>query len=362
MKLLMKKIIVKSIFLSFVVLMFGCSAEVRDKLTPTPNAMGKVNEIVVIADKSIWEGPVGDSLQYYLSSAYLILPQPEPIFDLRHMTPEDLLEVPIRKNFRSYLFIGNLANATSPTSNMIKQDIGTEKVNRAKKDKNFNISIGHNKWANPQLIIYQFAFSDDDLIANIKKNYQTIAQKVNEHDEPFIQANIYQVGTNVELNKKVKEEFNIEIYIPDDYFLAMHDSVTNTLWLRKETDFLSSNIFIHKRKYTDPKQLSKEGIKEIRNTLGKYVSTDVENTYMYINDIDLPMFLKTMKIDNHYTVEARGIWEIENDYMGGPFISYVILNPESNELLYLDGFIHAPGKEKRNYMQQLEKILTAAKL
>jgi Domain of unknown function (DUF4837) len=362
MKNFMEKIIVKIIILTSALFLFSCSAEVRDKLTPIPNTMGKVNEIVVVADKSIWEGPVGDTIQYYLSSAYLILPQPEPIFDLRFMTPDDLLKVPIRKNFRSYLFVGNLSNNTSETSNLIKQDLGTEKVNRAKKDKNFNISIGRNKWAAPQLLIYQFAYSEDDLITDIKKNYQTIAQKVHEHDESFVEANIYQVGINKELVKKVKDEFNFGINIPGDYFLALHDSLTNTLWLRKETDFLSSNIFIHKRKYTDQKQLSKEGIKEIRNTLGKYVTTDSENTFMYVNDVDLPMFVKTMQIDNHYAVESRGIWEIANDYMGGPFISYIILNRETNELLYLDGFIHAPGKEKRNYMQQLEMIFTSVKL
>jgi len=48
--------------------------------------------------------------------------------------------------------------------------------------------------------------------------------------------------------------------------------------------------------------------------------------------------------------------------MGGPFISYTILNTETNELLHLDGFVHAPGKEKRDYIQQLEKILAAVKL
>lgn len=358
----MKKLFIKSILLFLIVIFYGCSAEVRESLTPPPNAMGKVNEIVVIADKSIWEGPVGDSIQYYLSSAYLILPQPEPIFDLRHLTPGDLSEVPMRKNFRSYLIIGNLSNNTSEASNMIKQDLGAEKVRRAKEDKNFNLSIGRDKWANPQLLIYQFAYSDDELIANIKKNHLTIAKKIHDNDEPYIEANIYQVGSNLEINKKIKQEFKAEMNIPDDYDLAMHDSVTNTLWLRKETDFLSSNIFIHKQKYTDQKQLTKEGIKEIRNQLGAYVSTETENTYMLINDVDLPMFLKTMQIDNHYAVEARGIWEIENDYMGGPFISYIIHVPEANELLYLDGFVHAPGKEKRNYMQQLEKILTSAKL
>lgn len=358
----MKKLIFKSIILFVGIFLVGCSDEVREQFSSTPNALGRVNEIVVIADKSIWEGPVGDSLQYYLSSAYLILPQPEPIFDLRHFVPKDLLEVPVRKNFRSYLFIGNLSNNTSETSEMIRQDLGIEKVNRAEQDKNFNISIGHDKWASPQLLIYQFGFSDDDLIENIKKNYPAITQKVHEHDGPFVEANIYQAGSDLELNNKIKSEFNVEINIPDDYYLAMQDSINNTLWLRKETDFLSSNIFIHKLKYTDQQQLSREGIKQIRNELGKYVSTEIANTYMYVNDFDLPMFSKTMQIDNQYAVETRGIWEIENDFMGGPFISYTILNPQANELLYLDGFIHAPGKDKRDYMQQLERILASVKL
>ncbi len=362
MQFLMKILKSPVIFFFIIIFFAGCSSEVRERFTPTPNAIGKVNEIIVIADQSVWEGPVGDTLEYFLGSAYLILPQPEPLFDLRHFTPNEISEVPVRKNFRTYLIIGNLNNQTSETSDMIRQDLGAEKADRAKGDKSFNISIGKDKWAAPQLLIYQFGYSDDDLIANIKKNFLAIAQRVQEHDEPFIRANIFQAGSNRQMNRKVKETFNLEMNIPSDYFQAMHDSVENVIWLRKETDFLSSNILIHKLKYSDQNQLSKTGIKEIRNKLGKYVSTEIENTFMVVNDEDLPMFIKNMQIGNHYAVEARGIWEIENDFMGGPFISYTILNAETNELLHLDGFVHAPGKEKRDYIQQLEKILAAVKL
>ena len=54
-------------------------------------------------------------------------------------------------------------------------------------------------------------------------------------------------------------------------------------------------------------------------------------------------------------LEAFG--EIEYDYMGGPFLSYLLHNPETNQLLFLDGFVYAPGKKKRNYMLFLEQIL-----
>ena len=43
--------------------------------------------------------------------------------------------------------------------------------------------------------------------------------------------------------------------------------------------------------------------------------------------------------------------------MGGPFVSYMMRNANTNELLFLDGFIHAPGEEKRRYMQELEHVL-----
>ena len=44
--------------------------------------------------------------------------------------------------------------------------------------------------------------------------------------------------------------------------------------------------------------------------------------------------------------------------MGGAFISYLRHNPDNNELLFVDGFVHAPGKDKRNFMQHLEHIIS----
>jgi len=69
------------------------------------------------------------------------------------------------------------------------------------------------------------------------------------------------------------------------------------------------------------------------------------------------MFVETITLDNYYTLEARGIWEIVNDFMAGPFMSYLIHNPETNELLFVDGFVYAPGETKRDVMQELEVIL-----
>lgn len=350
------------VFSAVLLLASGCSSEMREKLTPIPTANGKLNELVVVADKNLWESPVGDTIRYYLASAYIILPQPEPIFDLRHLTPEDLYSHPIRQHYRSYLIIGDLKANSSETTALMSKDLGAEKIRRAQEDPNYNLSVGQNKWAQKQLLIYLFGNGYDDIAEKVKSNAAAIAQRVNKHDKEIVDANMYQGGVNNKLSKLVKNRFGITMDVPYDYFQALDDSTNNTLWIRRETDFISSNIFIHRYPYTSEDQLTKEGVKLELNKLGRYVSTEIETTYKHINDEDLPLYVENVKIDGRFAVEMRGIWEIVNDYMGGPFISYALLNTTTNEIILIEGFVHAPGKEKRDYMQRLAYLFASIKL
>ena len=343
-------------WLIVIILMTGCSEDIQRSLKPVPNAFGSLNQLVVIADQDLWESEVGDTFRYYYSAAYPILPQPEPFYDLKHFTPSDLINNPMRKELRNYLFLADVSNASSPTTRLIIEDIGEEKIRRAKDESKYNTSVGRDKWAKGQLLIYQFGFSPNELTNNVKKNFPAISKKIKDADRPKIDATVYLDGENQILQEKLDEALGVKLKIPKDYFMASDDP--EMVWMRKETKELSSNIILTKLKYTNQSQLSKEGLKEIRNEIGKKISSEIPDTYMRINDIDLPMLTNTTTMNNYYALEARGIWEIVNDYMGGAFISYLIHNPNSDELLFVDGFVHAPGKEKRDFMQQLEHIIS----
>lgn len=335
----------------------SCSEDMQRSLSPVPNAFGKLNEIIIISDDRIWEGPIGDTMRYYYGAAYPILPQPEPIFDLRHFTPEDLEKDPIRKEFRNYLFVANLNEEDSPTTQLMKGDLQEERLQKAKDDPNYTSTIARNKWAKNQLLVYQFAFSDDDLAENLKKNFPAIAKRIQDADREKIEATIYFGGENPAIQTEVADKMDTRMRVPSDFTLAISNE--DIIWMRKEIDNINSNLLIHKINYTNQSQLSKEGIKSIRDSLGrKYISSTLPDTYMRINDVDLPMFTSVKTLNNKYALEARGIWEMANDFMGGAFISYLIHNPEKNELLFVDGFVYAPGKEKRNFMQALEFIIS----
>ena len=338
-------------------LLSGCSEEMQRSLQAVPTAFGKINEIVVIADKDVWEGPIGDTIRWYYSSAYPLLPQPEPMFDLRHFTPEDLTSDPLRKELRNYMIVANVEDANSLTAAFIKKDIGVERIRSVKETGKPTPIIGKDKWANGQLIVYHYDFSYDSLKNSIVKHFPSVKKKIREADKVKIDATVFLDGVSVSLIDEVKGKIGVDMRIPKDYFLAMSDG--EIVWMRKETNILSSNLILKKLKYTDQQQLSKEGIKAIRDSIGrKYISSTLPNTYMRINDLDLPLLTSVTTVNNNYAIEARGIWEIVNDYMGGSFVSYLIHNPEAEELLFVDGFVHAPGEHKRDFMQHLEHIIS----
>lgn len=334
---------------------YSCSSEMQSSLKSVPTAFGTINQIVVVMDQEMWDGNVGDTLRYYYSAAYPVLPQPEPMFDLKHFTPYDLAGDRLRKELRSYLIVGDINNIDSPTAQLITKHLGESKITKARVDTTYNSNVGKDKWAKGQILIYQMGLSSKDLIKNLKRNYPAIKKKINQNDKIKVEASVYLDGESRALQQELKDKLGIGLRVPNDYFLALDNE--DVVWLRRETNKASSNIIVKKIPYASQSQLSKDTIKSLRDTIGRrYVSSTVEDSYMRTNDIDLPMLTMSKKVKGQYTLEARGIWEIVNDFMGGAFISYLVHNPSTNELIFIDGFVYAPGEEKREYIQNLEHI------
>lgn len=339
----------------------SCSEEMRQQLESQPTAFGPMNQLVVVADSSLWASAVGDTFDYYFAAAYPILPQPEPLFDIKYFTPQQLMNIKERRELRTYVFLADLQRKTSPLTRLVEEDMGKEKITDVVRDKGYTVTVGKDKWAKGQLLVYMAGSSPDALIRSIKQQYAAIIQQIRKEDGPRLDAGIFMGGVNDTLQEYMRLHTGVNMKIPRDYFRAMYNPDKRVIWLRKETEDVSSNIMIQVLPYTDKAQLTKEGIKTARNELGRFVASEIPNTYMVINDVDLPMLFNVGTFQNYYSVEARGIWEMRNDFMGGPFLSIMTLNPNDNNLYLIDGFVYAPGEDKREIMQQLEYIMRTAR-
>ncbi len=336
-------------------LLAGCTSEARKRLEPTPRAIGSLNQLAVIADQDVWDGAVGDSISFYFASAYPILTQPEPLFDLKHFTPEHLAAESLRKELKAYLIVGDLNDQGSPTTDIIMEDLGTERINRAHEDPSYRTSVGRNRWAQGQVAIYLFALGEEALGSEVAKRFPSIAGVVQEQYREQINATAYQAKSNAQVNDKIAELIGCRLDIPGDYRINLEKE--KTLWLMKESDMATFNFLIDRRPYESQKQFEKENIIALRDELGKLVSSSAVGSYMRTNPVDLPVYTKKIDLGGAYAVEARGIWEMEGDFAGGPFISYLILDEGTNEIIFIDAFLLAPGERKRNLMLYMEHIV-----
>lgn len=326
-------------------------------------ALGTLNEIVVVAENDLWDGPIGDSIRYYYESAYPIIPQPEPFFDLRHFTPQELENEKLRRELRTYLVVADLSDDESGTTKMVRHDLGESKFSEALADPKKNNSIGRDKWAMGQIVVYLYANNQENLTSAIKNTFSAIAKRIHMHDRKIVESAVYSRQANGGLSKSLTEDFQLQVSIPYDYNVALENKDENLIWLRKDEGEAVFNLVIQKLPYENTETMSVAGIKSLRDEFGKYyVRSDEVGSYMRTNDLDLPIFEYNIEVDGSYALEARGIWEMTKDFMGGPFASYLILSKDKKHVFFIDTFIYAPGKKKRDKMQQLEYLVKSIKL
>ena len=356
-KIGVKYIFPLTLFLGF--LISSCGSGFGNRLRPTPTAIGKSNQLVVLCDDVIWESHIGDTLRHYYESPYPILPQPEPNFDLKHLRPEDLIANPVQKELRSFLIIANMKDESSPTTEMVNKDL--ESAANLLDDRPYGAKSGQNKWADGQILLYLYANDSKELTNAIKESYPSFFALIRKFDEPQIDAKLYLEGQNRIIENKLSLTWNLDIKLPAGWQIAIDEYPF--LWLRYELSESSSSLFFYNLNYSDSSTLTHHGLISLRDSITKkYISSSAPGSYMYVNTEDLPSFYYTDAVNGMFSAELRGIWEMENEFMGGPFESRLLLDEKNARIHLMDGFIYAPTKEKRDLMQQLDYILRTASI
>ena len=99
-----------------------------------------------------------------------------------------------------------------------------------------------------------------------------------------------------------------------------------------------------------------------RDSIGKlYIPGRLEGTYMTTDNDYKPYFYK-QSIDKNIIFQTKGIWEVKNDFMAGPFLNYLFKDNKTNEWVVVEGFAFAPSVSKREYMFELSSILSTISL
>ena len=322
-------------FLFIVFSLFSCSEITK---VSEQASTGGLNEILIATNKpQQWEGEIGDSIRSNFTRTLQLLPIPEPQFKLVNI-PEASITRPVFKKHHN-LFIVNI----DPT---IK-----EAFVESKKD----------LWAKPQMIIKINAPNIHEFLISFEELKENAFDLYVENERARISASYASKFKNVNIGRKLKKNFHFNMNIPKGYSIAFMD--TTKAWIRKETAANSMDILIFIQDYKSTNDFNPNEIKRRRN---RFTSLNIPGsnvgTYQVISDEYLEPIFTELTFNDLFAVETRGLWRVENDFMGGPFISYTFVDEKRKRLITIDGFMYAPKQRKAELMRELEAILWSLKI
>jgi len=339
-------------WLGALLLFSACGDDFSARMQPKKTSFGPLNQIVVVAESNVWF-EMRDTVYYMFAAPYPILPQPEPLFDLVHFSPADIAEKSARRHLRTYLILVDGSDTTSRNYRMARADLAEVKAEGLQKDR--IIKIAADKWAKNQILVYVVANDINGLESTLARNHQKIIDRVRDFEEKPRGAQVYMAGRNKPLTRMVLDSLGVGIDWPKAAQAARVNS--EVAWVRMETDKSSSSIFITKVPYEDTQQLTQEAMIERRNELmKKHIRSGTPGSDMVVNNRSLPLTYRNVKLNGFNSYEIRGVWEMTNDFMGGPFVSYFVLSDNLEYIYIVDLFVYAPGEDKRQYLQELEHV------
>jgi hypothetical protein len=298
------------------------------------SSSGRAGEVLVVCSEKQWKGVLGDSLHSVLMQPVWGLPQIEPMFLLSQVS-ENYFKDAYKKQRNIILF-------------SIDASLEQERI-----------TVNHDVWATPQLLIQVKAKNEQQAAEALSKYEKTIIKYLLNADMKRFQR-AQRSNQYFHISNEVGRLFNISIVIPEGFSFAKKDS--NFVWLRKDTKEWTQNLMVYTENYTDTNQLKNKHIIRLRDFhTQRNVFGGIDSSYIAVEDKHIPTLSEYVEFKEGYTIRTVGLWEMVNDFMGGPFVNMTILDKKNNRIVTLDGFLYAPSDHKRDFLRQLEAILLSVK-
>ena len=311
-----------------VLIMVSCQTKKGTPLVLSSN--GNINTITVVMPNQLWQGTIGQTVRDMYSYPAEGLPQQEPLYDLKQIPPE--IFTGFAQSSRSVLWIG-ISDHTS-------------------------VRIDKNTYAQPQTIAVFTAPTTELLIEIIISQSNKVIETIRKQERI---ERLRRIRKSTYTNHGLEKKFGISLTMPSAYNTLKEGE--NTIWFQREIQKGHINLLVLTTPY-DETIVSHKNLKQIiakRDSVGKaFIPGRLPNSYLITEKAYEPYVYHT-SFGNKPAVEIRGTWEVQGDFMAGPFLQYIINDKANNRNIVLEGFVFAPSTAKRDYIFEVETILRSIK-
>lgn len=320
--------------LLLLILIVTSSCKDENKVNYLPGSIGAINSVIVVIDNDLWSGKVGDKVREHFAASALGLTMAEPIFSITQLPPS-VFSGAIR-NSRSVIFVQsdslNLAH--------IKTDL----------------------YSTPQKIAVIKGTTDQEIMDNLDAKSNEIIHAFKNME---IKASQSRFLKSLNKQKALQENLGIQLNVPSIYQVVKNEN--NFVWIERQIQKGTMNIIAYDMPWNsfDADSTFVKDIVRMRDSVGSlYIpGPDVpgKRTHMRTEPAFSPSIFPA-EVAEFKAAEVRGLWDIKNYPMAGPFLTYIVSDKVNKRKIVIEGFTFAPATEKRDYMFELEAILKTLRI
>lgn len=292
-----------------------------------PSVSGKAGEIIVVMEKPDWEDTLGGDVRDLLACDCPWLAQKEPLYNLVNVVPSAFVDL-----FKVH-------------RNIILFQVGPQIDTTG-------IIYKHDVWASPQCVIQLSAPTSAQASELLKEKGPMIISSIEQAERDRVIRNTLRYEER-SIYPAVAKVFGGSPHFPSGYKLR---KITDDFaWIADDKQ-VYQDVFIYRYPVeADPFTLDK--IVAHRNAILKEnVPGMFDGTYMTTSEFFTPT-IEYLKYRGRDLVQVRGMWEVQNDFMGGPFVSHSFYSPDGREIYVAEAWVYAPQFDKRQYLRQVESVL-----
>jgi len=268
-------------------------------------------------------------LRQTLAQPQLSLPQDEPLFDLIPVPHEAFKEI-----FQT-------------TRNIVQTRISPIVENPG-------VTFTDNIWAYPQATVQINARNNEEFEKLFTENSDKIIGYFLKAERDRMTVNYHNYHDKAVRNT-LDQKYDILLTVPPGFQISQENE--NFVWLRYETPEISQAIFVYWFPYTSDSTFTLNYLLNKRDSiLRANVPGPTEGSFMATERRVDPLF-QVLRHNRNYAAEIRGLWRVQNDFMGGPFILLAELDAYRQRVVVADGYVYAPSKDKRNFIRQVEAMV-----
>ena len=290
------------ISLSLMVGLSACDWTSSSPVASLRRATGWPFEVVVVMDRDAWNGEVGELLQEQLRAPIPALPQAE--------ASNRYTKAGTRESPDEWASGQNVVTLYAPTTAALTEFL---LLNEGRLVNHFN-RVERERW-----------------IVGLSKSHSSW------------------------INEKLKSRFGISLFVPED--MSAYKEETDFFWGSNNANRGRTDILVYSFPYTAQEAFTEDYLVAMRDSVvRRNVPGSFPNSYMK-TEKRFELSYEPITYRGEYRGVLRGLWRMEGDKMGGPFVSHALLDKKKGRVIVAESFVYAPESKKANLIRRMEAAL-----